>query len=168
MSQQRHNAKPDFDVTGDPGEVVTSAVSPDTPAQQQSPSPRLHEHRPNPAPDERSTREVLDRHLWQSRHGTVDADLAENYHDNVVILTRWGADCGHDGMRRFADKLRRELPDMTFDYDAILVDRDFGFLEWRGQGSDGTCVCDGADSYVVRNGRITAQSIHYIPRRPPS
>lgn len=68
-------------------------------------------------------------------------------------------------MRRFADKLRRELPDMTFDYDEILVDGDFGFLEWRGHGSDGTRVCDGADSYLVHDGRITAQSIHYIPRR---
>ena len=111
---------------------------------------------------------MLDRHLWQSRYGTVDADFAENYHDDVVILSRWGADRDHDGMRRFVDKLRRELPDMTFDYDGILVDGDFGLLEWRGRGSDRTCVCDGADSYLVHDGRITAQSIHYIPRQAPS
>lgn len=165
MTGPRHNAKPDFDVTGDPGDVSTSALSSDTPVQQEAPSPRLHEHRPDAPLRQRSPREVLHRHLWQSRHGTVDGDLAENYHDDVVILSRWGADRGHDGMRRFADKLRRELPDMTFDYDEILVDGDFGFLEWRGHGSDGTRVCDGADSYLVHDGRITAQSIHYIPRR---
>ena len=164
MTRPRHNAKADFDLTGDPGNVVTSALTPDAPAQQEAPPPRLHEHRPDAEADERSPRQVLDRHLWQSRHGTVDADLAENYHDDVVILSRWGADRGHDGMRRFADRLRRDLPDMTFEYDEVLVEGNFALLEWRGSGSDGTHVCDGADSYVIRDGRITAQSIHYISR----
>lgn len=112
----------------------------------------------------RSARQVVDAHLEQGRTGNVDDDLADNFHPDVVILTRWGAHRGHDGMRELADKLKDELPGMEFSYDEVLVEGDVGFLEWRGSASDGSHVCDGADSYVVSDGRITAQTIHYIVR----
>lgn len=166
MPRPRHNAPPDFDVTGDPGDIETSAVSPRSPAQDEAPSPRPHEHL-HPGRDRRSAREVIERHLWQGRHGTVDDDLAENYDPDVIILTRWGTRRGHDGMRELAAKLRDELPDAQFSYDEVLVERDVGFLEWKGTGSDGSRVCDGADSYVVRDGLIVAQTIHYIVHPPP-
>ena len=45
MSGERHNAPIDFDLTGDDGGGIrTSALSVDTPVQQEAPSPRLHEH----------------------------------------------------------------------------------------------------------------------------
>lgn len=36
-----------------------------------------------------------------------------------------------------------------------------GFLEWSATSPNGNYVNDGADSYVVRNDRIVAQTIHY-------
>lgn len=167
MSRPRHNAKPDFDITGDPGHVVTGAVSAQSPEQAQAPTPRLHEHPPT---DHRTrpTREVIDRHLWQSRHGSVDADLAENYDPDLVLVTRWGSDRGHDGIRRLADKLRSDLPGMQFSYHELLVDGEIGFVEWRASADDGPHVGDGADTYVVRDGRIVAQTTHYLVHRPPA
>lgn len=164
MSRPRHNAKPDFDVTGGPGEVSTSALSADIPVQQEAPSRRLHEDRPDPRPRQRSPREVLDRHLWQSRHGTLESDLTEKLRPRRHRFHSVGRRPRPRPRASLRRQAPRELPDTTFDYDEVLVDGEFAFLEWRGRGSDGTCVCDGADSYVIHDGRITAQSIHYAPR----
>lgn len=41
-----------------------------------------------------------------------------------------------------------------------------GFLEWTAE-ADGGRVDDGADSYVIRNGRIVAQTIHYTVTPAP-
>jgi len=42
----------------------------------------------------------------------------------------------------------------------MLVEGELGFLEWSARGS-GAEVEDGADSYLIRDGRIVAQTIHY-------
>ena len=40
------------------------------------------------------------------------------------------------------------------------VTGDFAFIEWRATG-DRIEVEEGADSFIIRNGKIVAQSIHY-------
>jgi len=164
MSLPRHSAPSDFDVTGDAGDVVSGAVSSRSPDQDRAPTPRLRERAPEGR--RRSPRRVLDAHLWQSRHGTVDDDLAENFADDVVVLSRWGLELGHDGMRRMAAKLSDELPGMELTYDEVLVRGRFGFLAWTARAADGSQVHDGADSYVIEDGRIVAQTIHYTVVRP--
>lgn len=165
MPDRPHNAPADFDLTGDNANAATSALSVDTPVQGDAPTPRLREQ-PPPAEHarRRTPHEVIGAHLEQSRTGNVEDDLAENYHTDVVILTRWGVHHGHDGIRKLADKLKEELPDVAFSYDEVVVEGGVGFLEWQAQASDGSHVCDGADSYIVRDGRIAAQTIHYIVR----
>src|SRR6056297_1249052 len=109
----------------------------------------------------RGASKVLWSHLDLAKEGTVDDDLAENYAHDVIVLTRWGAFHGHRGTKQLADRLAVELPDGEFVYDEVLVERDFGFLAWSATASNGNRVDDGADSYVIRHGRIVAQSIHY-------
>lgn len=108
--------------------------------------------------------EVLRHHLDLAREGAVADDLAENFAPDVVVLTRWGSFHGRDGLQQLADRLAAELPDADFSYDEVLVERDFGFLAWSATASNGNRVDDGADSYVIRDGRIVAQSIHYTVR----
>ncbi len=114
----------------------------------------------------RDASHVLWSHLELAKNGSVEEDLAENFAPDVIVLTRWGAFHGRDGMKQLADRLAEELPDMEFVYDEVLVERDFGFLAWRATASNGNRVDDGADSYVIRDGRIVAQSIHYTLRTP--
>jgi len=38
------------------------------------------------------------------------------------------------------------------------------FPEWTAR-CDGTCVDDGADSFLIRDARIVAQTIHYMVRQ---
>jgi ketosteroid isomerase-like protein len=123
---------------------------------------RRLEHRLSPPGTAgRSTREVLDDHFEQVQGGDLEADLARNYDPQVVLLTSFGSHHGHDGLRTLIQRLLEQAPDPAFDYHDVQVDGDVGFLRWSGRGSDGTRLVDGAESYVVRHGRIVAQTIHY-------
>ena len=114
----------------------------------------------------RSARDVIEDHLELGRSGSIDDDLARNYAPDVTCFVRGGIHYGHDALRRLAERLSNELPDATFEYTTVLADGDVGFLEWTAISKQAE-VRDGADSYVVRDGRIVAQTIHYTvePRR---
>ncbi len=90
----------------------------------------------------------------------MDDDLARNYAEDVVVLTGRGIFRGHDGVRHLARLLPDELPNCTFEYRTRLVEGEVAFLEWTAR-ADGARVDDGADSFLIRGGRIVAQTIHY-------
>jgi hypothetical protein len=108
----------------------------------------------------RSTQEVFDDHLREGRVGSVEDDLPRNYAEDVAVLTGHGIYRGHDGVRHLAQLLREELPDAMFEYHTTLVDGEIAFLEWTAH-SDVAQVADGADSFLIRDGRILVQTIHY-------
>lgn len=81
----------------------------------------------------------------------------------MLLSTGEGVTHGHDGVRRLAGILNSYLPEGEYDYHQVLVEGDVGMLDWTGTGED-LCVHDGADSYVVRDGLIVAQTIHYSAR----
>jgi hypothetical protein len=108
----------------------------------------------------RAAKEVLDDHLRESQSGSIEVDLARNYAEDLVVLTRHGVYRGYDGLRQLGEMLRNELPDAEFTYRTVLVDGEMGFLEWEGRGKNAQ-VDDGADSYLIRDGKIVAQTIHY-------
>jgi hypothetical protein len=110
--------------------------------------------------EQRSAQEVLDDHLITSLNGSVEDDLARNYAQEVVVVSNWGVNRGHDGVREMARLLRSQLPGCTFAYKARLIEDGIGLLEWTAQSPRGS-VSDGVDSYVVRDGLIQAQTIHY-------
>ncbi len=109
---------------------------------------------------QRSTQEVLDDHLATSLNGSVEDDLARNYADDVVVVSNWGVEQGHDGVRRMAALLQSQLPQCAFAYRLRLVAGEVGMLDWTGHSPAGS-VRHGVDSYIVRDGRIVAQTIRY-------
>jgi hypothetical protein len=112
----------------------------------------------------RSARDVLEDHLRESKHGSIDDDLPRNYAEDVVILTSRGIFRGHDGMRHLNQLLGEELPGARFEYRTRLAEGEMAFLEWTAR-ADGARVDDGADSYLIRGGKIVAQTIHYTVER---
>lgn len=112
----------------------------------------------------RSSQEVLDDHLRESQDGSIEDDLARNYSQDLVVLTGRGVYRGHDGLRQLAELLRNELPQSTFEYRTRLVAGEMAFLEWSGRSAQAE-VDDGADSYLIRDGRIVAQTIHYTVKQ---
>lgn len=77
-----------------------------------------------------------------------------------MILTGRGGFRGQDGLHRLNRLLIEELPGAEFEYRTRLVEGELAFLE-RTAHAKGAVVEDGADSYVIRDGRIVAQTIHY-------
>ena len=115
---------------------------------------------------ERSPQEVFEDHLRISYEGSVEQDMARNYAEDVVLLTGRGIYRGHEGLKELARQLQNELPECTFEYRTILVEGEVAFLEWTGRSASTSArVDDGADSFLIRDGQIVAQTIHYTVKR---
>lgn len=108
----------------------------------------------------RSPREVLDDHLRLALEWRFEEDMERNYAPDVLFLSGHGVHRGHAGLLELAHLLEEELPEGTFVYHNVLVEGEVGFLEWTGTGK-GARVRDGADSFLIRDGKIVAQTIHY-------
>ncbi|MGX1933798.1 nuclear transport factor 2 family protein [Microbacterium resistens] len=114
----------------------------------------------------RTTTDVIHDHLRRRLDGDLDGDI-ENYGEDVVQLTGSGIYRGRSGIRDCAAELQRLVGSATFTYRQTLVDGPYAFLEWTAE-SDEITVGDGADGFVVHDGRIVLQTIHYTPRRAES
>lgn len=114
--------------------------------------------------DVRDPRSVIESHLDLRRRGELDEDIARNYSTDVVLLTGTGVFKGHEGVRQSAAELEDYLGSGTFEYRNVLVDGPVAFLEWHGEGDNGE-VRDGADSFLVEDGVILYQTIHYTVDR---
>lgn len=110
--------------------------------------------------DNRSPVEVLDNHLQMAKEDKLEEDLRRNYADDVVFLSQYGVHQGHEGAKYLYNQLSERLTDPTFEYENRLVEGEMGFLEWKAKARNAV-VEDGADSYLIRDGKIVAQTIHY-------
>jgi hypothetical protein len=112
---------------------------------------------------------VLDDHLnlterfgaeenWQR---IVEENIRRNVSEDIVILINRGTFRGHEGVRQLAQMLGEELPEhRAFDYTYRAVEGRVAFLEWAYE-DDNVRVRDGADSYLIEDGKVVAQTIHY-------
>jgi SnoaL-like domain len=117
----------------------------------------------------RTAQEVLDDHLnlterfgveetWQR---IVEEDIRRNVSEDMVILINRGTFRGHEGVRELARMLGEELPEhRAFEYTYRAVEGRMAFLEWAYEDAN-VRVRDGADSYLIEEGKIVAQTIHY-------
>ena len=108
----------------------------------------------------RSTREVFDDHLKLAQEGQFEEDITRNFSEDCVVLTTRGTFRGHDGLRQLATMLEQEIPGAEYGYIGRLVEGRFALLEWTAD-CGAVAVHDGADSFVVENGKVVAQTIHY-------
>ena len=117
----------------------------------------------------RSAQEVLDDHLniaqrWSGEEDferILEDDLSRNVAEDIAILFNRGTFHGHEGVKELALMLADELPEHNaFEYTYTSVEGRMAFLEWTYEDSTAR-VSDGADSYLIENGKIVAQTIHY-------
>ncbi|MEU5950004.1 hypothetical protein ABZ793_31270 [Micromonospora sp. NPDC047465] len=112
----------------------------------------------------RSAREVFEDHLRLAAEHRFAEDLARNVSPSCVVLERRGVFRGHAGVRELARWLEEELPGGGYAYTNKLVEGRMAFLEWTAD-ADGVRVRDGADSFLIEQGWIVAQTIHYTVER---
>jgi hypothetical protein len=113
----------------------------------------------------RSAEEVFEDHLRLRMAGSLEEDLRRNYAEDVVLLTVNSNAHGHDAIRMSARWLREQLPDARYGFSAKQVNGPYVLLIWRGWSSRCNAT-EGADSFVIRNGKIQFQSIHYRLENP--
>lgn len=115
----------------------------------------------------RSTQEVFHDHLALAQRGEINADLERNLAHDCVLLTSYGVFHGHEGAREAADLLDEQIGRTRYEYRTLLWHGEVVFLEWSAE-TDKARVRDGADSYLIRNGRIQVMTIHYTvePKHP--
>lgn len=112
----------------------------------------------------RTKEEVLKNHLELSKKGSIEDDLQKNFSKSLILLTTDGIYKGHAGLKELNKMLIRDFPEAEFNYTNFLFEDEIAFLEWTAN-SDNSQIDDGADSYIVRNGLIIAQTIHYTIRK---
>ena len=117
----------------------------------------------------RSAQEVLDDHLGISKRWRpdedieriVEEDLRRNVAEDCVVLINRGTFRGHRGVMQLAQMLGQELPEHSaFQYTYRAAEGRMAFLEWAYEDAH-VRVTDGADSYLIEDGKIVAQTIHY-------
>lgn len=108
----------------------------------------------------RSAEEVFDDHLRLASEHRFEEDIERNVSPDIVIFERRGIFRGRDGAKELARLLEEELPRAPYVYTNRLVEGKVAFLEWTARAEHAR-VRDGADSFVIENGWILAQTIHY-------
>ena len=117
-------------------------------------------HLTAPTLSKRSTGEVFQDYLRKRDEDNFEGDLKLNYAPDVVMLTCSGIFRGHEGLRQSFQVLERSLPNAKIKSFNKLIEGEFAFLEWRAKNHS-VEAREGADSFVIRNGKIVYQSIHY-------
>ncbi|MFB6841311.1 nuclear transport factor 2 family protein [Streptomyces sp. NPDC056361] len=94
------------------------------------------------------------------RLGTGDLDLiGRNYTEDAVFVTPEGVLTGRAGVREGIGRLLADLPDAEWRL-APRFAGDVLFLQWTAAGAAHE-VHDGVDTFVFRDGLISAQTVRY-------
>lgn len=109
---------------------------------------------------EREPEDVLEDHIRLREAGRLDDDLARNYAEDVLVLSGRRVLNGHDGVREAAALLGDAVKPDSYRFLTLVVGDRMGFCEWTAEG-EGVVIRDGVDSYLVEDGLIQAQTIHY-------
>ncbi|MER5597043.1 nuclear transport factor 2 family protein [Streptomyces sp. NPDC002265] len=113
----------------------------------------------------RTPQEVFADH--GTRLGTGDLDLiSRNYTEDAVFVTPDGVLTGRRGVQEGIGRLLADLPDAEWQLTPRFA-ADVLFLEWSATGATHQ-VADGVDTFVFRDGLISAQTVRYTltPRNP--
>ncbi|MET9734783.1 nuclear transport factor 2 family protein [Streptomyces sp. NPDC006458] len=92
--------------------------------------------------------------------GTGDLDLiSQNYTEDAVFLTPEGVLTGRQGVREGIGRLLADLPDAEWRLTRQFAG-DVLFLQWSARTTTHE-VNDGVDTFVFRDGLISAQTVRY-------
>ena len=115
-----------------------------------------------------STQGVLDRHLQSFGRGDLEGILSD-YAPDAVLFTADGPLRGIDGIRPLFQRMIAEFgkPGARFRMQQQFVDGDFGYILWTAETAENVYEL-GTDTFVVRAGKIVAQSFtgKITPRGP--
>jgi ketosteroid isomerase-like protein len=105
-----------------------------------------------------STSDVLDRHLKSFAEYNLDGILAD-YSPDAVLFTPTGPLKGPDAIKPLFQLLVSEFakPSSSFTMQQRYIEGDHAYILWTAETADNSYEF-ATDTFVVRNGKIVAQS----------
>src|SRR5262247_2449816 len=105
-----------------------------------------------------STKEVLDNHLKCFSEGDLEGILSD-YAPGAVMFTSDGPLRGAEAMRPLFQAMIAEFgkPGAVFSLKQQFVEGDYAYILWTGETAENVYEL-GTDTFVVRDGKIVAQS----------
>jgi ketosteroid isomerase-like protein len=105
-----------------------------------------------------STKDVLDQHLKCFGEGNLEGILAD-YSSDAVLFTPTGPLKGPDAIKPAFQTMFSEFakPGASFVMHQQYVEGDYAYILWNAETADNYYEV-GTDTFVVRNGKIIAQS----------
>ena len=105
-----------------------------------------------------STKDVLDHHLKCFGEGDLEGILSD-YAAGAVLFTPGGPLNGSDAIRPLFQAMFAEFgkPGATFSMKQQFVEGDYAYILWTAETADNVYEV-GTDTFVVRDGKIVAQS----------
>ncbi len=106
-----------------------------------------------------STKDVLDNHLKCFGEANLDGILAD-YAPDAVLFTPDGPLVGPDAIKPLFEAMFAEFakPGAAFAMKTESVEGDYAYIVWTAETADNVYEL-GTDTFVVRNGKIVAQSL---------
>ena len=109
----------------------------------------------------RTTQEVFDDHVTRLIARDRPSDLVRNYAEDAVVLTSVGTFRGRRGANYIDEWIHCGVPWATIEVTTRLVAGEVAFLEWSAHGEHAE-IWGGANSYLIRDGQIVVQTIHFL------
>jgi hypothetical protein len=122
----------------------------------------------------RTAREVLDEHLKVSNAWRDEAEIWRNFSED--LRRKFSEDClvptnrdmfrGHEGVRELVEMGVAQMfggekaHGGSFQYISKVIEGRMGLLE-RAYEDANVRIRDGTDSYLIEDGKVVAQAIHY-------
>ena len=105
-----------------------------------------------------STSDVLERHLKSFAEYDVDGVLAD-YSSDALFFVPGGSLKGPDAIRPLFEGLVSEFakPGSSFTMQMRCIEGDYAYILWTAETADNSYEV-ATDTFVVRNGKIVAQS----------
>ena len=105
-----------------------------------------------------STKDVLDHHLKCFGRGDLEGILSD-YAPGAVLFTSDGPLTGADAIRPLFQGMIAEFgkPGAAFNMKQQFVEGDYAYILWAAETADNVYEL-GTDTFVVRDGKIVAQS----------
>ena len=105
-----------------------------------------------------STKDIIDHHLQAFDDGDINGVLSD-YAPSAIFFTPNGLLRGPDAIRPLFEAMIAEFakPGATFNLKQQVVEGEYVYILWSAETSDNVYEL-GTDTFVVRDGKIVAQS----------
>ena len=111
----------------------------------------------------RSPQQVMAHHSQALAAGDLD-EIVADFADDAVVITPAGAKRGKDGIREAFTQLIADLPGATFAAKSQVYGDDVLLLAWTADAAKSRAD-DGVDTFVIQDGLIRVQTVHYTLQR---